>query len=317
MLPKVSVTVPVYNTSRYLKRCIESLSLQTLKEIEFILVDDGSNDGSGEICDQYAQKDSRFKIIHQSNGGLSKARQTGLNNAKGEYVIVCDSDDWVEPEIYEKLYNAANDNNADISVCGYISEYDNRQSIPSQIVFKENNGIVDNFDFIARGAGSSWIKLVKRDLFVKTGTLYEPGINMSEDSLLVYKLCKGNPKVVQIEDHLYHYRREYGGQSYTNNLKMAHIHQLYFTYNWLKNNYKGDIYKRIVYKRAIDLAFACLRVNNLDKSFLSKFMKEELPWNKILSNQPNIKTLMIIIEKCLPLSIAQAIVKHLYRLVYK
>lgn len=317
MLPKVSVTVPVYNTSKYLKKCLDSLSLQTLIEIEFILVDDGANDGSGEICDQYAKKDSRFKVIHQSNGGSSKARQTGLNNAKGEYVIVCDSDDWVEPEIYEKLYNAANNNNADIAVCGFISEYDNGQSIPSQIVFKENNGIVDSFDFIARGAGSSWIKLVKRDLFVKTGTIYEPGINMSEDSLLVYKLCKGNPKVIQIEENLYHYRREYGGQSYTNNIKMAHIHQLYYTYNWLKNNYIGDIYKGIIYKRAVDLAFACLRVNDLDKTFLSKFMKEELPWNKILSNQSNPKTLIIIIEKCLPLFITQTIVKHLYRLVYK
>ncbi len=98
--PAVSVTVPVYNTSKYLRKCLDSLQSQTLKNIEFIIVDDGSTDDSGVICDEYAKSNPKFKVIHQKNGGLASARQTGLNHARGEYVIVCDSDERVEPDMY-------------------------------------------------------------------------------------------------------------------------------------------------------------------------------------------------------------------------
>ena len=93
MIPKISVTVPVYNTSRYLYQCLNSLAVQTLQDIEFIIVDDGSTDNSGIICDAYSKKDSRFKVIHQPNGGSAVARETGLKNAVGDFIIVCDSDD--------------------------------------------------------------------------------------------------------------------------------------------------------------------------------------------------------------------------------
>ena len=113
---KVSVTVAVYNTSKYLRKCLDSLDVQSMQEIEFIVVDDGSTDGSGVICDEYARRNPKFKVIHQQHSGLAAARQTGMDNAKGEYVIVCDSDDWVEPEMYETLYNVAAESNADIAI---------------------------------------------------------------------------------------------------------------------------------------------------------------------------------------------------------
>ena len=104
---KVSVTVPVYNTAKYLDRCLSSLIEQTLQDIEIVLVDDGSTDGSDSICDSWAERDNRIKVIHQRNGGLWKARQTGLENATGEFIIVCDSDDWVDTSAYEKAYTKA------------------------------------------------------------------------------------------------------------------------------------------------------------------------------------------------------------------
>ncbi|MDE7089676.1 MAG: glycosyltransferase, partial [Prevotella sp.] len=231
MILKVSVTVPVYNTSSYLHQCLDSLQTQTLKEIEFILIDDGSTDNSGFICDEYAKRDSRFRVIHQKNGGSAVARQTGLDNAIGEYIIVCDSDDWVEPDMYEKLYRKAKDTDADIVCCGYFVEYKGGRSLPVQTIMKELDGVVDNDDLLRKGAGSSWVKLVKRSFFEKVNAFYESGINMGEDALIVYKLLRGNPKIVQIKGNLYHYRRLLSGNSYTNNVKMSHIFQLEFIYN--------------------------------------------------------------------------------------
>jgi len=221
--PAISVLVPVYNTAGYIRKCFDSLSNSPLLNIEFIVVDDGSYDESPDICDEYVKKDPRFKVIHQANGGLAIARQNGLDIASGEYVIVCDSDDWIESDIYTKLYNAATENDADIAVCGYFLEYDNGRSIPYQYIFKESDGAVDNYDFLAHGAGSSWIKLIRKSLFERTNASYEPGINMSEDSLIIYKLLKGNPKIVQIRENLYHYRRQLEGESKTNNIKMNNI----------------------------------------------------------------------------------------------
>ncbi len=205
--PVVSVTVPVYNTSKYLRQCLDSLAAQTLHEIEFILVDDGSTDDSGAICDEYAAKDPRFRVIHQPNGGLAVARQTGLNAAQGEYIIPCDSDDWAEPNMYELLYRKAKATFADIVLCGYFAEYNNGRSVLCQTIFSESDGVVDNFDLMNRGAGSSWVKLVKKSLFNKTETYYEKGVNLSEDALIIFKLLKGTLKVVQTNEYLYHYRR--------------------------------------------------------------------------------------------------------------
>ena len=115
---KVSIIVPVYNIEKYLAKCLDSLINQTLKEIEIICVNDGSTDNSAEILNEYAQKDSRIRIINQENTGLSAARNTGINNANGEYIGYVDSDDWVDLNFYENLYNAAKENDADIAVAG-------------------------------------------------------------------------------------------------------------------------------------------------------------------------------------------------------
>ena len=116
--PKVSVVVPIYNVETYLRKCVNSILAQTLEDIEIILVDDGSPDCCGEIADEYAQKDDRVKVIHQENAGLGPARNTGIMNAEGEYIGFVDSDDWVDPQMFEELYNAATHCNADICFSG-------------------------------------------------------------------------------------------------------------------------------------------------------------------------------------------------------
>lgn len=115
----VSIIVPIYKVEKYLPKCIESLIKQTYRDIEIILVDDGSPDGCPQICDEYAAKDSRIIVIHQKNAGVSAARNAGLDIAKGEYIGFVDPDDWVAPKMYEKMLDAIRENQADMAICGY------------------------------------------------------------------------------------------------------------------------------------------------------------------------------------------------------
>jgi glycosyltransferase EpsH len=125
-LPLISIIVPVYRTEQYLRQCVDSLLAQTYNRIEIILVDDGSPDGSGGICEEYAAKDPRVKVIHQENGGLSAARNTGLDHATGEYVMFVDSDDWISPDNCEKAVAVARARDVDVVIWSYRREYPDR-----------------------------------------------------------------------------------------------------------------------------------------------------------------------------------------------
>lgn len=120
---KVSIIVPIYNSEKYMNKCIESILNQTLTEIEIILVNDGSTDNSGKIIDNYAKKDKRIKVIHQENSGPSVARNKGINIAKGKYIGFVDSDDYIESTMYEELYNNANNRNTEVAMCSYNEKY--------------------------------------------------------------------------------------------------------------------------------------------------------------------------------------------------
>lgn len=134
-MPEISIIVPVYNTEKYLDRCIRSITEQTFSDFELILIDDGSKDNSGFICDEWEKKDSRIKVIHQKNAGAGAARNAGLRVAKGEYIGFVDSDDWIEPQMYEVMYNAIEKYSADVGMCNILSRtefsmhesYDNRK----------------------------------------------------------------------------------------------------------------------------------------------------------------------------------------------
>lgn len=139
-MAKVSVIVPVYKVEKYLARCIESLVCQTLSDIEIILVDDGSPDNCPMLCDQWAEKDERIRVIHKENAGLGFARNTGLDAAKGEYIGFVDSDDYVEQDMYEKLYDAAVKYNAEFALTGF-------KCIGGIMVSKEDSvTIINNFE---------------------------------------------------------------------------------------------------------------------------------------------------------------------------
>ena len=120
MKPLISVIIPIYKVEQYLRKCVDSVLLQTYANLEIILVDDGSPDNCGKICDEYAEKDSRIKVIHKTNGGLSSARNSGLDIAKGDYIGFIDSDDWIEPDMYEHLLNDLLHSGSNIAMCDFF-----------------------------------------------------------------------------------------------------------------------------------------------------------------------------------------------------
>ena len=128
----VSVIIPVYNAEKYLRRCLDSVVNQTYKDIEIIVVDDGSTDGSAVICDEYAARDNRFIVIHQKNGGVSVARQTGLEAVKGDYICFVDADDCIDSKMIDELFQEADTTNSDMIICDYYAETESGWTYSSQ-----------------------------------------------------------------------------------------------------------------------------------------------------------------------------------------
>lgn len=196
MTPLVSVIVPVYNVDKYLSKCLETLIRQTYRNIEIILVDDGSNDLSGLICEKYSRKDKRIYAFHKTNGGLSSARNFGIKKATGKYLCFIDSDDYVEYDYIKSLLEVALSKSADIVVCGYdevnpmAKVMSGKEATIKLLIDQENVDIV------------AWNKLYRRSLF--KNIKYPEGENY-EDTLTTYKLYSKAAKVIYVSKILYHY----------------------------------------------------------------------------------------------------------------
>ena len=192
MEDKISVIVPVYKVEKYLSQCVDSIITQTYQNLEIILVDDGSPDHCPDICDEYAKKDGRIKVIHKENGGLSSARNAGIDIATGDYIAFVDSDDFLSPTIYKSLYDAIIASHKDIAICG-INRVDedshfkgiywrreslnlSQEEIIQQLFRKDNVGIV-----------VAWNKLYKRSMF--DGIRYPVGL-IHEDEYVIYDILK-------------------------------------------------------------------------------------------------------------------------------
>ena len=200
----ISVIVPVYNVEKYLRNCLDTIINQTYKDLEIILVDDGSKDSSGLICDEYAKRDSRIKVIHKENGGLSSARNTGLEIAKGDYIAFIDSDDVIEIDMYEKLLNSLETFNSDVSMCG-CKIVDENNNILYQDVLENDiydiNDILENIVLTLKT--SAWNKLFKKEII--NGIRFPDGRVHGEDLIFILKILNKNIKFSLIEDTCYHY----------------------------------------------------------------------------------------------------------------
>lgn len=197
----VSVIIPIYKVEKYIETCLDSLLNQSLTEWEAILVDDGSPDRSGDICEEYASKDSRFKVVHQKNGGQSSARNRAMNHVNGQFIFYLDSDDFIHPETLRHLVDLAKENEADIVQCDYIR---GRESSFPKIEVKENIREYDNHTVFSQFAAKiiPWGKLYKREVI---GSIRFPEGIINEDDFTTWKYYYNAPKIVITNLPFYYY----------------------------------------------------------------------------------------------------------------
>lgn len=212
--PELSIIVPIYKVEKYLKECIQSILQQTFTDFELILVDDGSPDACPQMCDAIAEQDSRVRVIHQKNGGLSAARNTGIEAARGNWLGFVDSDDFVAPDFYEKLYHAAVSAGADCAICSVqlTDEDGSRMDTPPQ--WKAYGGGYTGEDVLKTITWQdnvpylvAWNKLYRREVF---RTLRYPVGRINEDVFVFAELFDTIKKVACVEQPLYFYRRRTG-----------------------------------------------------------------------------------------------------------
>ena len=221
----ISVIVPVYNAERWLRRCLDSICAQTFRDLDIILVDDGSTDGSGRICDEYAGKDPRVRVLHTSNGGLSAARNWGIEEAaarRSPYIAFVDSDDWIEPDMYERLLGLARECGADVAECGLIREYAGRRirRYPEAGVFRKAGEYnLRALYALLSGRLHEGVpnKLWKAGCF--RNVRFPEGRNC-EEIALTYLLLENAETVAGISRGGYHYYMRKGSLDHTPSLKM-------------------------------------------------------------------------------------------------
>ena len=259
--PKVSVIVPVYNTEKYLKQCIDTLTAQTLEEIEIIIVDDGSKEECANLCDEMAKSDSRIKVLHKSNEGQGIARNFGVKEAVGEYIAFVDSDDYVDTKMYEPLYSAAEKNDADIVMSGITfvggntfsksGEYVEKNYFDKETVFTEENikqlilgvvGALPSEPDDSRYGVSVCKNIFKRSLLTEKEVAFVSERKViSEDTIFMVDFLKYTKKAVGISGAFYRYRRN--DESFSKSYRSDRFEKVMIFLSNLEENIKSVLSK--------------------------------------------------------------------------
>ena len=215
----ISVIVPVFNVKPYLEKCLDSILAQTNNDLEVLIIDDGSTDGCGEICDRYAEQDHRIQVFHTKNNGLSAARNLGLDRVHGEYIGFVDSDDWIEPDMYERLFDLAEQTDADIITCRFYKEFRDRieeSSGPLKQFSVEGRDVLRTYLLQHEICQDSWNNLFKAELF--KSIRYPDGRSFEDYSIKPLLLQKAK-KMVYTPACLLHYRNRQNSLSNVHTLK--------------------------------------------------------------------------------------------------
>ena len=221
-MPEISIIIPVYNVERKIQRCLDSVKHQTFSDFELILVNDGSTDKSGEICDKYVANDERFKVIHQNNQGVSVARNAGINIAKGRYITFIDSDDYVNGDFLSNLYATICSSGADIAICNYYMVFEDRTDVCMEHGYSSGNilekdeiksvfykHIQDNDCTI--GYFSLWNKIYRSNLIRENHIFLDTEMSFGEDMMFIMQCLKFSNKIAFTEEPLYYYEMTENG----------------------------------------------------------------------------------------------------------
>ena len=245
-MPKISVIVPVYNVEAYLERSLNSLKNQTFKDLEFIIVDDGSTDGSAKIIKEFVKSDKRFSYHKKKNGGLSDARNYGMKYATGKYLAFLNSDDYIDLDLYEKMYEKAVETKADVVEADFIWEYPNKQ-------VKDISKVTDLGRLLVDIRVVAWNKLYKKSLIDKIGVKFSKGLHY-EDVDWCYKIVPYIKKFASVHGTYIHYIQRPNSIANTQNEKVRDIYKIlenaviYYQENNLLNKY------------FYELEYSCLRI---------------------------------------------------------
>ena len=289
-MPKVSIIVPVYNVERYIVRSMDSLVNQTLKDIEIIVVNDGSTDNSKKLIEIYQEKyPNKIKLVDKENGGLSDARNYGIPHATGEYIAFLDSDDYVELDTYEKMYNKAKEDDSDLVECDFIWEYPDRKKIDTGKIYNNKKEMLTYARVVA------WNKLIKRSLIEEHKIEFPKGLRY-EDVEFTYKLIPFINKFSYVDKPFIHYVQRKGSIANVQNERTAEI----FTVldNVIEFYKKNNIYEK--YRDELEYNYAryllCSSLKRMckikDKTIRKKLLTES--WKRLNLNFPNWKENVIL-----------------------
>lgn len=300
-MPKVSVIVPVYNVENYIEKCIDSLLGQTLEDIEIIIVNDGSTDNSKDKIMPYIEKfPNKIKYLEKQNGGLSSARNYGMPSATGEYIAFLDSDDYVEKDMYESMYNKAIEEKSDFVECDFIWEYPNKKRIDTGKIYHGKKEMIITARVVA------WNKLIRREIVEKNNIRFPEGLRY-EDVEFFYKLVPHLEKVSFVKKPFIHYIQRSNSIVNTQNSRTKEIFTVlnnvleYYKENNLYEEYKEEleyIYARFLLcsslKRMKKIADKEERRQALDETrenLINKFPT----WgeNKIIKNNKSLKNIYL------------------------
>lgn len=266
----ISVIVPIYNAETFIEKCIESIINQTYKELEIILINDGSTDMSKKICEKFEEKDPRVKLINQRNQGQNKARWKGIKSSNGDFITFVDADDWLELDVYENLIKNYIYEEADIYIGGFIKDFKDKfisyGRMNKKIYDDNNEAIVDIFNNEILSWGL-WDKLYRRDLFNNILMVNEIKSH-GEDLLLNYQLFKGAKKIIYLPIKGYHYVQHENSTVHKNFSK----ERLSFlkACEIIKKEEKNKNIIRSLNKRYLDFIAWCLKIYVKDNSYFGK-----------------------------------------------
>lgn len=266
---KISVIITIYNIEKYLEKCLDSVIGQTYDNLEIILVDDGSTDGSASICDRYQEQDSRIRVIHKENEGLVRARKTGVTIATGKYIGYVDGDDWIDCDMYEKLYHNLIESDADIVAAGRIEEHSNQslrcENIAESKIYADESlaelysKMIFSGEFFSFGLYPTvWDKLFKSELLRRNQLQVPDMIVIGEDVACVYPCMLEAKRVCVLPDCFYHYRQHEG--SMLRRKDMEYIIRVVCLYQYMWKRCKETDYWDIL-RPQIDLYLADLVVS--------------------------------------------------------
>ena len=271
----VSIIIPVYNIENYLRECLDSVVNQTYSNLEIVIVDDGSTDSSGRICDEYAAKDNRIKVIHQKNAGAAAAKNTALDNVSGEYVAFVDSDDYVSTKWIETMFQSMKRYNADIVECGF-DKY--KTSGVSSVVTtdEEKNVLAEDYlyDYISHWESALfWNKLYKKELVCSFRFRKER--RCIDDEFFTYKVISIAKRIVKIKDILYHYRQRKTSAVHTikNSLQITDDCLEYISERYLWISSKFNTLKARYLKHDIDALLYFSRDLTFNEELIRKYKR--------------------------------------------